>query len=171
MVEFSLPSPGFDDENTYITSDGSYAALFFHLPSLNLICNIENVRDFEKKSLDLTTMLILLFTDKFRELESFAPAQSKLDTSVYQVVDLPLTAFIHFELLNPAVFKPQKWPGSTSVGGIAASSPEHALGLLSVRLSAIRPCLPAGLPGESVSDSKRQKRDNRGDGADALATI
>jgi hypothetical protein len=105
-------------------------------------------------------------------MRNFATAsQPKLDTSVYQVVDLLLTTFIHCELLNPAVFKPQKWLGSTSVGGIAASSPEHALSLLSVRLSASGPFLPAGLPGESVSDSKRQKRDNRGDGADAPATI
>jgi hypothetical protein len=155
----------------YFTSDGSPIDFYFDLPGLNFFCNIHHPSDFEKSSRDLASTLILLFTDKFRELESFSPAQPKLDTNVYQVVDLPLTAFIHFELLNSAVFKPQKWPGSTSVGGIAASSPEHALGLLSVRLSAIWPFLPAGLPGESVSDSERQKHYKRGDGADALAAI
>ena len=119
-------------------------------------------------------MNILIFT--YRRLVTFLLSWPALDFSDYQLLKTPFEklslVYLILNLFNASRFLGKAWwIIGASVGGIAATSEAHALSLLSVRLSAIRSFLPAGLPGESVSDSKRQKRYNRGDGADAPATI
>jgi len=117
-----------------------------------------------------------ILINAYRKLVTFLLSWPALDFSDYRLLKGPFEklSLVHLvlNLFNASRFRGKAWwLIGASVGGIAATSEAHALSLLSVRLSAIRSFLPAGLPGESVSDSKKQKHYSRGDGADALATI
>jgi hypothetical protein len=120
--------------------------------------------------------IVQILVDSHRKLVTSLLSWPVLDLSGYQTLKNPFEklSLVHLilSLFNASRFLGKAWwIIGASVGGIAATSEAHALSLLSVRLSAIRPFLPAGLTGEPVSDSNRQNHYSRGDGADAPATI